>query len=318
MKTRTIHENLDTSFVNLSALIKYLRRRQFAGQVRIELSGYEADIFLSRENITLVREHDHIAGRVAEGQEAFQRVLIRSREPGGIVTVLQAIDESTEFVSAPRIEKPEGVPLAAAGVVRQVAEVMPASALAANGNGHAIVARREPVRTAEPDVFADAVPVMVSEPAPKPALPNLPFEFTNKVEDRARKLALKPEDNKLLTELVSEFLGTLDRSLAMAKLDFPSAFKKARTEIAADYPFLRTLCYEKGRIVYVEPDTNPKLLVTGILETVRRILAKLSTNPKFGEVYRHATQRLLGLLHKRRAHYDRFSMTKPLEKLLGV
>src|SRR5215218_9234891 len=94
MKDRPIHENLDTSFVNLSALIKYLRRRQFAGYVRIELSGYEADIYLTAENQLKVREYDHIAGRIAEGEEALHRILIRAREPGGIINVYQTAAET--------------------------------------------------------------------------------------------------------------------------------------------------------------------------------------------------------------------------------
>ena len=71
MNNRPIHENLDTSYVNLSALVRYLRRRQFVGNIRIELSGYEADITLTATNEMRVREHDRIAGRVSEGEEAL-------------------------------------------------------------------------------------------------------------------------------------------------------------------------------------------------------------------------------------------------------
>src|SRR5215203_5540289 len=107
MKNRPIHENLDTSFVNLSALIKYLRRRQFAGHVRVELSGYEADIYLTAENGLKVREYDHIAGRIAEGEETLQRILIRSREPGGIINVYQTVAETVVEKNAIAGERPE-------------------------------------------------------------------------------------------------------------------------------------------------------------------------------------------------------------------
>jgi hypothetical protein len=93
MKNRPIHENLDTSYVNLSALVRYLRRRQFCGNIRVELSGYEAEITLTGENQMRVREHDRIAGRVADGDEALQRILIRAREPGGIINVYQSVEE---------------------------------------------------------------------------------------------------------------------------------------------------------------------------------------------------------------------------------
>ncbi len=92
MNFRPVHQNLDTSFVNLSALIKYLRRRQFAGIVRVRLNNYEAEIHITDENQLNVREQDHLSGRVSEGEEALQRILIRSREPGGTVNVFQKVN----------------------------------------------------------------------------------------------------------------------------------------------------------------------------------------------------------------------------------
>ncbi|WP_316313221.1 hypothetical protein, partial [Clavibacter michiganensis] len=85
------------------ALVRYLRRRQFAGNIRVELSGYEADISLTATNEMRVREHDRIAGRVSEGEEALQRLLIRAREPGGIINVYQAVKER----SVEKVEKKE-------------------------------------------------------------------------------------------------------------------------------------------------------------------------------------------------------------------
>ena len=70
MNNRPLYENLDTAFVNLSALVKYLRHREFIGQVRVELNNYEADIVLLEGNKIKVREHDKISGRIAEGEEA--------------------------------------------------------------------------------------------------------------------------------------------------------------------------------------------------------------------------------------------------------
>ena len=325
MKNRPIHENLDTSFVNLSVLLKYLRRRQFAGYVRIELSGYEADIYLTAENQLKVREYDHIAGRIAEGEEALRRILIRSREPGGIVNVYQAVSDTEVLerkqteAAAPHkqahievktpLENPVSVP-----VVQN--KPAPAEIKIANGNGtpkpeltvsgHASRAPKDAPRTEE------------KPPPPKTILPNLPFEFTNKVEARAKQPALSKEDRAQLLNLTGELLGTIDRALAMAKLEFPSAFQKACGEISADYPFLATLDYGKGKIYYADAQVNPKFFVAGVLEALRRILERLSANEKFAEVYRFTVQRVLALAHQRRAVYDKFSITKPLEKILGA
>jgi len=311
MKNRPIHENLDTSFVNLSALIKYLRRRQFAGHVRIELSGYEADIYLTAENQLKVREYDHIAGRIAEGEEALRRILIRSREPGGIINVYQTVAESQIVVEKKEVvvEKKEPFPAPIIESKPPIVETngngkpkieIPVNGHATNGNG-----KSEPLKS-------DETPV-----APKPNLPNLPFEFTNKVEAKAKQQNLSDEEREMLLNLTGELLGTIDRCLGMAKLEFPTAFQKACAEISADYPFLTTLDYQKGKL-NVSEQTNPKFFVAGILEALRRILEKLGTNPKFGEVHRYTTQRILALIHQRRPFYDKFSITKPLEKILGA
>ncbi len=91
MGNRFIHKNLDTSFVNLSALIKYLRRRQFIGGINVALNGYHAEVRLGVDNSIRVFEHDEISGRESEGEEALQRLLIRAREPGGTISVVQTV-----------------------------------------------------------------------------------------------------------------------------------------------------------------------------------------------------------------------------------
>ena len=88
-KSRTVHENLDTAYVNLAALLRYLQGREFAGRVHVELDEYEADIFLNVGEQPRVRERDHATGRQAEGEDALQRLLVRAREPGGLVSVYE-------------------------------------------------------------------------------------------------------------------------------------------------------------------------------------------------------------------------------------
>src|SRR5713226_8674933 len=43
--SRVLYENLDTSFVNLWALLRYLSQRAFVGRVHVELKDYTADVF---------------------------------------------------------------------------------------------------------------------------------------------------------------------------------------------------------------------------------------------------------------------------------
>lgn len=320
MKNRPIHENLDTSFVNLSALLRYLRRRQFDGSVRVELSGYEADITLTADNQIMVREYDQIAGRIAEGEQALQRILIRAREPGGIIHVYQNVAE-TEIVKKkaelpPVVEKP---PVAEKPVVVEPAPAITngngsASKPASNGNGNGNGHGKKPL--ADLDI----------KPAPndeKPVikLPDFPFELSNRVEEKAKKKQLSAADWQTLLNLTAELLRTIDDALANADLDFTAAFQKARSEITTDYPFfdpkLKTFSYSSGKVRLTE-QVSAKLFVAGINGALRRIFDKLAANPKFGDTHRYTIQKVNTLVQSRKPLYDKFYITPQLEKIIGA
>ena len=283
MKNRPIHENLDTSFVNLSALVKYLRRRQFVGNVRVELSSYEADIVLTAENGLKVREHDQITGRISEGEEALQRLLIRAREPGGIIHVYQTIEETEK----PIVEKPTAI-IEEKSVVADLPQIE-----------------------------------KVAEDAPKSnlKLPKFPFELSNRVDAKAKQPNLSSSEWNMLLDLTSELLRTIDKSLAEANLNFSTAFEKARIEISGDYPFLSPISgvfeYKNGK-VSMEEQVSPTLFVASINETLRRILEKLGKNQKFADTHHNTTQKILALIHTHKPLYDKFSITPQLEKIVGA
>ncbi|MGC2238963.1 MAG: hypothetical protein WA584_22605 [Pyrinomonadaceae bacterium] len=279
MKHRPIHENLDTSFVNLQALIRYLRRRGFAGKIHVGMSGYEANIYLNEANQLKAVEHDQIAGRIAEGEDALQRILIRSREPGGIVNVYQEIEE-TEAVAAPQAQiTVENLPKA--------------------------------------PTIQNIKPISVQ--LPKPQSP--PLEFTNNVEDKARQTNLSPGDWQMLLNLIGELLGTIDKTLAQANLDFAAAFQKARGEISTDYPFLspasNNFRYDNGKITMSE-QVSAKLFTASIMEILQKMLEKLGANPKFSALCNEVKQKINALTQHRKPLYDKFSITKQLEKITGV
>jgi hypothetical protein len=303
MNNRPLYENLDTAFVNLSALIKYLRQREFVGRIRVELNSYEADIVLHEENKIGVREHDRISGRTAEGEEVYQRLLIRAREPGGTIHVYQAVKE---------VKKIEFVP----EVVVEATTVMEAN------NGH------KPVETAVAVAAAtngNAIKPAKSEEVPTKSAaahhPKFPFDLSNRMENKARLAQLSDQDWQILLGLTGELLGIIDRTLAEAKLDFKLAFSKARSEISADYPFLHPTAkifeYADGKVIMHE-QVSPKLFVASIIESLRRILDKLGANTKFSEVYRLTIQKILALISHRQPFYDKFSITPQLKKIVGV
>jgi hypothetical protein len=295
MKHKPIHENLDTSFVNLSALVRYLRRRQFVGKVRVELSGYEADIYLCSGNQLRAREYDRITGRISEGEEALQRILIRAREAGGILNVYQEVAESADAAKLPaKNENPPQKP-------KQVQSVKPVTVAAQPTNG-------KPKNPVSPDI-----------PKPKVGLPDFPFELSNNFESKARKTELSQTEWQTLLNLMSELFDTIDKTLAAANLDFSAALKKARAQVSSDYPFLdpasNVFNYKNGKIL-MRQQPGAKLFVASIVEILQRILDKLGSIPKFTQTFRMTTQKIQTLIHHRKSLYDKFSVTEHLKKVL--
>jgi hypothetical protein len=294
MKHNPIHENLDTSFVNLSALLRYLRRRQFVGKVRVELSGYEADIYLCKKNQLRAREHDKITGRVSEGEEALQRILIRAREAGGIVNVYQEAAEKSEVAKSADRPQPKAVP-----------DLKPVTVVAQPANGKT---NGKPKGAVHQEL-----------PKPKGALPDFPFELSNNFENKAREAKLSQTDWQTLLNLLSELFACVDKTLGSANLDFAAALNKARAQVASDYPFLdpaqNVFSYKNGKIAMRE-QTSAKLFVASITEVLQRILEKLGSIPKFAPVFRAVTQKMRALVRHRQPLYDKFSVTDQLKKVL--
>ncbi|HZH89695.1 MAG TPA: hypothetical protein VEX70_03635 [Pyrinomonadaceae bacterium] len=94
-KGRALHKNLDTAYVNLAALLRYLQQRDFTGRVHVELDEYDGDIFLRAREAVNARETDHVTGREDMGQSALQRILVRASEPGGRISVYEGAGSET-------------------------------------------------------------------------------------------------------------------------------------------------------------------------------------------------------------------------------
>ena len=98
-KKNSIYENLDTAFVNLGALLRYLQQRQFTGQIQVVLDDYEALIRLHAGERRQVLERDTTTGREAEGEAALQRLLVRAMDAGGRISVYSEEEQSGEDAS---------------------------------------------------------------------------------------------------------------------------------------------------------------------------------------------------------------------------
>lgn len=94
-KSRPLYEHLDTAFVNLGALLRYLQGRAFVGRIHVVLDEYEADVLLSAGAQARVREIDYSTGRRGEGEDALPRLLVRAREAGGLISVYEGTEDET-------------------------------------------------------------------------------------------------------------------------------------------------------------------------------------------------------------------------------
>ncbi|MCU1288470.1 MAG: hypothetical protein JWN60_699 [Acidobacteria bacterium] len=318
---KTIYENLDTSFVNLPALVRYLRGKSFSGLVRVELDGYEAEIVFAGEKQPNARENDRAAGRIAEGEQALQRVLIRARAPGGIVHVYRSVSENES--AAIERAKIENGKIGGAEINEVSSAPRYKSAIIENKNAAAQnLSAAENVSRVENEkaiIAGTAFDETNHDAKSNGKTLDFPFDLSNKVEAKAKQNQLSVEDWKMLLSLIGELLRTIDERLASANLNFPAAFQKACAEVSEDYPFFNpdsgALIYRSGKMEMRE-QVNAKLFVAGINDVLRRILSKLGSNAKYAEAERATVQSILALIHHRKALYEKFYITPQLEKTL--
>ncbi len=302
MKKYPIHENLNTSFVNLKALVEFLRDLQFVGCVHIELSSYEADITFTPANLMLASEYDHIAGRISHGEDALRRVFVRAKEPCGRIHVYQATAEHPGDVFE-TIYVDETI-AADARLTTSGRGDTPANHLH-NGNVQ----------------FQPSMPVMINGMTfpgtdPEPLLPDLPFALS---KDGGSVFTSLEEWNELL-DLTSELLRTIDESLDKANFEFALAFENACSLISDSYPFIdpeiNGFTYQNGWISISE-QVPPEFFVGGITEALKRIFTRLSEEPSFSRVYRFTIIRLRLLVNRQKENYDKFVITPRLKEFLS-
>ncbi len=284
MNKLPIHRNLNTSFVNLSGLVRHLRGLGFAGSIQLELSSYEAEIEFSTDGSIVAREEDHIADRLSFGDDALQRIMIRAKEPGGLIHVLKC--------SGPEIEELEGIAARAAS-----------SALRMDRGPRSDKAPQMHITRMERTMAATAV---AEAPIPKPAL----------------KLELQTtEDWTELLALISELMQTMDGSLAKANINFSELFRNACGFVSFDHPFLDpdsdVFAYEDGYIS-VRQRLATHELINGITSALARIMQRLREDPYFGNICHQTMHRMRVLANRRQVQFDAFGLGPEVQKITGI
>lgn len=281
MNKYPIHKNLNTSFVNLSALVRHLRSLQFVGSIQIELSSYEAEIEFAEDGSIKAREQDHIAGRLSFGDDALQRIMIRSKEPGGVINVYKDSDEyrpETVYVDetiAADARKMAAGPIESAKVNNQMEDFLTSTSIG-------------------------------DSPIPKPMVG---FDADN-VENWTE-----------LVGLMSELIQTIDESLSRANISFGELFRNACGFVSFDYPFLDPdtdiFSYSEGYIT-LRQKLASRDLINGVMAALARIADRLREDACYGNVLHLTMHRLRVLANRRKLQFEAFGLGYELQKIIGI
>ena len=111
-------DSLSTSYVNLAALIRYLREQDFTGSIHVALDQYEADVYLKGQDAPTVFEIDSSTRQASRNDGAMERLMVHAREPGGMITVredepappVQSVADGARSSAANPVNDGEGIP----------------------------------------------------------------------------------------------------------------------------------------------------------------------------------------------------------------
>jgi hypothetical protein len=289
--SRILYENLDTSFVNLWALLRYLMQQGLVGRVHVELADYTADVFLAGSSTPMVHEIDHATGRDVLEEAGLHRLVVRAREPGGKITVYEGEDEAGKDVTQPSASE---API-------NDAEAWPATA---------------PV---VPDL--DRESFNVPDAAAATSAPALVSAGSKMIDSLSKGTGQKKSDWADLVEISGELIAAAERATVAVGADFTSLFQAVRLELADDYTFLdpsvnRFSYAESAVTISAKPGAGP--YVAAISESLRRVVDKIAAGERGGRVRERVALELARLARKRREPLTRFNLDMQLDRIAGT
>jgi len=302
-KSRVLHENLDTSFVNLWSLLRSLTQRGFIGRVHVELTDYTADVYMTGSNTPLVHEIDRAAGTETLEQAALHRLVLRARESSGSISVFEGADEAV-------VVRSSAVPEAIVEPTTSVPTSVPTG---------------EPA----PDTSSEALPQLVDQPAKsEPALADSDDQSELAVTATSLAEPAAPQDDSEGTidwsEVVKasgELIGGVERALTGTGADFAALFQATRLELADDYTFLDPMSHDfeyADSHVTVTDELPPHTYVAGLSEALRRVVEKVATGDRARRVRERVALELALLARKRKELLTRSGFQAQFDRIAGT
>jgi len=264
--SRVLYQDLDTSFVNLWGLLRYLSQQSFIGRVHVELTNYSADVFVDGRETPLVHEIDRAAGTDVVEEAALHRLVLRVRESAGRISVYE-------------------------------------------GAGEAVAPQRQAVRNTPSAVTPEA---MRSSDA--------------KENDEATETTFVQEptsrsDADQTIRLCGELIGAVEQAATSQGVNFAALFHRARVAWGDDYTFLDPISglldYHNSSVA-IKGGNIPRGFVTGIAETLRRVVDQLATGDRARRTRERVALELARVARKNREAIAASGFKEQLDRIAGT
>lgn len=289
-KSRVVHENLDTTFVNLWALLRSLSQRGFRGRVRVEMKDYTADVFMTESNTPLVHEIDRAAGTDTLEEAALHRLVLRARETPGTISVFEGADEAVS-VQSTATQTETGAANPTSAILAPEIET-PATP---NATQPSTESTRE-----EQSLAAPSTPVAPTERDAEPI---------DEIEWGA------------VVKATGELIGGVERALTGAGADFALLFNAARLELADDYTFLDPMSdgfTYSNSVITLNGELPANSLVAGLSEALRRVVDRVATGDRARRVRERVALELFSVARKRNEILARSGFLSQLDRIAGT
>ena len=314
-KSRVVHENLDTTFVNLWALLRNLSQRGFIGRVRVELKDYTADVFMTGSSTPLVHEVDSAAGTDTLEEAALHRLVLRARETPGTISVFEGPEEAVAVQSTATAE-PESDSLQS---VRESQERNP-------------LVHHEPVEQAMSVSDDPILTPEIESPPPRSTAELRPVPDPNddqKISASTRAVEPAPAEPEPRDEIEwgaivkasGELVGAVERAVTGPGADFTSLFNTARLQLADDYTFLDPMSGEfayAGSVVTLAGEVPGSSYAVGLSEALRRVVDSVATGDRARRVRERVALELFSVARKRREILARSDFLTQLDRIAGT
>jgi hypothetical protein len=292
--SRVLYHNLDTSFVNLWGLLRYLSQRSFIGRVHVELENYTADVFLDGSNTPLVHEVDRAAGSDVVEEAALHRLVLRVRESPGSISVYEGADEAVAPQSATRVESGSAEP---------------------DTESESLTVASAPRIRQEDEPLAATPELMRSTQAKEAA--GSPADVSASDKSQAASEAEWSETLRASGELI----GGVERAIVSGGGDFASLFREVRVRLADDYTFLDPMSgqmqYEASSVA-LKAELPAKNYVAGISEALRRVVDQLATGDRARRTRERVALELARVARKNDDAMTRSGFKAQLDRIAGT